>query len=43
MGSLAPGKFADFVVLSTESWDELMAEGSASVEASYVGGVQAYP
>ncbi|KAI8571586.1 hypothetical protein RHMOL_Rhmol01G0131500 [Rhododendron molle] len=43
VGSLSPGKFADFVVLSTESWDELMAEGSASVKASYVGGVQAYP
>ncbi|XP_058196312.1 protein LONG AFTER FAR-RED 3 isoform X2 [Rhododendron vialii] len=43
VGSLSPGKFADFVVLSTESWDELMAEGSAYVKATYVGGVQAYP
>lgn len=43
VGSLSPGKFADFVVLSTESWDEFMAEGSASVKATYVGGIQVYP
>jgi len=43
VGSLSPGKFADFVVLSTESWDEFMAEGSASVIATYVGGRQVYP
>ncbi|KAH7860098.1 hypothetical protein Vadar_009293 [Vaccinium darrowii] len=43
VGSLSPGKFADFVVLSTESWNEFMAEGSASVNATYVGGRQVYP
>ncbi|XP_010269387.1 PREDICTED: uncharacterized protein LOC104606051 isoform X2 [Nelumbo nucifera] len=43
LGSLSPGKLADFVVLSTVSWDNFAAEASASVEATYVGGVQAYP
>ncbi|KAK2974136.1 hypothetical protein RJ640_025485 [Escallonia rubra] len=43
VGSLSPGKLADFVVLSTDSWNEFMAEGSASVAATYVGGRQAYP
>uniref|UniRef100_A0A5B7BBP1 Amidohydrolase 3 domain-containing protein n=1 Tax=Davidia involucrata TaxID=16924 RepID=A0A5B7BBP1_DAVIN len=43
VGSLSPGKLADFVVLSTDSWDEFAAEGSASVKATYVGGVKAYP
>uniref|UniRef100_A0A2P2KGQ0 Exoenzymes regulatory protein aepA n=1 Tax=Rhizophora mucronata TaxID=61149 RepID=A0A2P2KGQ0_RHIMU len=43
LGSLAPGKFADFVVLSTSSWDGLAVEGSASVEATYVAGTRAYP
>ncbi|XP_057496079.1 protein LONG AFTER FAR-RED 3 isoform X2 [Actinidia eriantha] len=43
VGSLSPGKFADFVVLSTDSWDDFVAEGSSSVEATYVGGIQAYP
>ncbi|KAA8519102.1 hypothetical protein F0562_013358 [Nyssa sinensis] len=43
LGSLSPGKLADFVVLSTDSWDEFAAEGSASVKATYVGGLQAYP
>ncbi|XP_059652002.1 protein LONG AFTER FAR-RED 3 isoform X3 [Cornus florida] len=43
VGSLSPGKLADFVVLSTDSWDEFASEGSASIEATYVGGVQAYP
>ncbi|CAK9171042.1 unnamed protein product [Ilex paraguariensis] len=43
LGSLSPGKFADFVVLSTDSWDGFADSGSASVEATYVGGVQAYP
>ncbi|KAL6989749.1 Protein LONG AFTER FAR-RED 3 [Sarracenia purpurea var. burkii] len=43
VGSLSPGKFADFVVLSTDSWDDFAAEGSASVKATYVGGKRAYP
>ncbi|RVW22243.1 putative amidohydrolase YtcJ [Vitis vinifera] len=43
LGSLSPGKMADFVVLSTDSWDDFAAEGSASVEATFVGGLQAYP
>ncbi|KAJ8755909.1 hypothetical protein K2173_024454 [Erythroxylum novogranatense] len=43
LGSLSPGKLADFVVLSTSSWDEFSAEGSADVEATYVAGEQAYP
>lgn len=33
---------ADFVVLSADSWDEFAAQVSASVEATYVGGVKAY-
>ncbi|GMJ14334.1 LAF3 ISOFORM 2, LONG AFTER FAR-RED 3 ISOFORM 1, LONG AFTER FAR-RED 3 [Hibiscus trionum] len=43
IGSLSTGKLADFVLLSTDSWDEFATEGSASVYATYVGGVQAYP
>ncbi|KAK6933978.1 Amidohydrolase 3 [Dillenia turbinata] len=43
LGSLSPGKLADFVILSTDSWDDFVAEGSASVEATYVGGIRAYP
>lgn len=43
LGSLSPGKLADFVILSTDSWDEFAAEGSASIEATYTGGIQAYP
>ncbi|XP_058079669.1 protein LONG AFTER FAR-RED 3 [Magnolia sinica] len=42
LGSLSVGKLADFVVLSVDSWEEL-AEVPASVLATYVGGVQAYP
>ncbi|KAL2461133.1 Amidohydrolase family [Abeliophyllum distichum] len=42
VGSLSVGKMADFVVLSTDSWDNFAVEGSASVEATYVGGLQAY-
>ncbi|XP_042000285.1 protein LONG AFTER FAR-RED 3-like [Salvia splendens] len=42
IGSLSPGKMADFVVLSVDSWDEFAAEVSASVEATYVGGLRAY-
>ncbi|CAN1813684.1 Protein LONG AFTER FAR-RED 3 [Linum perenne] len=43
VGSLSPGKFADFVILSVESWEKFAAEGSASVEATYLAGVKAYP
>ena len=43
LGSLSPGKLADFVILSTDSWEDFAAEGSASIEATYVSGVQAYP
>ncbi|XP_048495662.1 protein LONG AFTER FAR-RED 3 isoform X2 [Beta vulgaris subsp. vulgaris] len=43
IGSLSPGKLADFVVLSTNSWEKLTAEAFASIEATYIGGVKAYP
>ncbi|KAH9698537.1 protein LONG AFTER FAR-RED 3 [Citrus sinensis] len=43
VGSLSPGKIADFVILSTSSWEDFAAEVSASIEATYVSGVQAYP
>ncbi|KAM7265368.1 hypothetical protein ACFE04_003051 [Oxalis oulophora] len=43
LGSLSSGKLADFVILSSESWDEFEKEGSASIQATYVGGIQAYP
>ncbi|CAK7336519.1 unnamed protein product [Dovyalis caffra] len=42
LGSLSPGKLADFVILSTSTLDDL-AEGSVTVEATYVGGEKAYP
>ncbi|KNA12300.1 hypothetical protein SOVF_127140 isoform B [Spinacia oleracea] len=43
IGSLSPGKLADFVVLSTNSWEKFIAEAFASIEATYIGGVKAYP
>lgn len=43
VGSLSPGKLADFVVLSAHSWDDFAAGGSAAVEATYVGGIRAFP
>lgn len=39
---MSPGKYADFVVLSTSSWEDLATEVSADVEATYVGGSMAY-
>ncbi|EPS59652.1 hypothetical protein M569_15152, partial [Genlisea aurea] len=42
VGSLSVGKMADFVVLSVDSWEEYEEEGQVSVEATYVGGLEAY-
>ncbi|KAL6531353.1 Protein LONG AFTER FAR-RED 3 [Orobanche minor] len=42
VGSLSAGKMADFVILSVDSWDTFAEEVSAFVEATYVGGLQAY-
>ncbi|KAI3800730.1 hypothetical protein L1987_28824 [Smallanthus sonchifolius] len=42
IGSLSTGKIADFVILTTSTWDNL-AQETTSVAATYVGGVQAYP
>lgn len=43
IGSLSPGKWADFVVLSRNLWNATILEDFPSVLATYVGGVQAYP
>ncbi|KAL9298348.1 hypothetical protein ACSQ67_024244 [Phaseolus vulgaris] len=43
LGSLSPAKLADFVVLSTDSWQDFAEEASASIEQTYVSGVRAYP
>ncbi|CAA7388485.1 unnamed protein product [Spirodela intermedia] len=44
LGSLSPGKLADFVVLSARSWEEFAeAVSSSSILATYVGGLQAFP
>lgn len=43
IGSLSPGKLADFIVLSTNSWEKFVAEAYASIEATYIGGVKTYP
>ncbi|KAL3329941.1 hypothetical protein AABB24_034017 [Solanum stoloniferum] len=42
VGSLSPGKYADFVVLSTNSWEDFATEVNADVEATYVGGSKVY-
>lgn len=42
VGSLSPGKLADFVVLNTNSWEKFNEEAYAFVEATYVSGVKAY-
>ncbi|XP_020233457.1 protein LONG AFTER FAR-RED 3 isoform X1 [Cajanus cajan] len=43
LGSLSPGKLADFIILSTDSWKDFAEEASASIEETYVSGVRAYP
>ncbi|MED6114660.1 Protein LONG AFTER FAR-RED 3 [Stylosanthes scabra] len=43
LGSLSPGKLADFVILTTHSWEELAESASASITATYISGVRAYP
>ncbi|XP_078442800.1 amidohydrolase family [Wolffia australiana] len=44
LGSLSPGKLADFVVLSANSWEEFVETvSSTSVVATYISGVQAFP
>ncbi|XP_027355187.1 protein LONG AFTER FAR-RED 3-like isoform X2 [Abrus precatorius] len=43
LGSLSPGKMADFVILSTDSWKDFAEEALASIEETYVSGVRAYP
>jgi imidazolonepropionase-like amidohydrolase len=43
LGSLSPGKYADFVVLPANSWTEFVENPSDFVLATYVNGKQAYP
>ncbi|KAI0497471.1 hypothetical protein KFK09_020699 [Dendrobium nobile] len=43
LGSLSPGKFADFIVLPSSSWEEFKKNVPSSVSATYVSGLQAYP
>ncbi|WOK99095.1 hypothetical protein Cni_G07807 [Canna indica] len=43
LGSLSPGKYADFVVLPVNSWDQFAEDLPAAVFATYVNGKQAYP
>lgn len=45
VGSLSPGKYADFVILDATTWAELAEQDVSSrvVEATYVSGAQAYP
>ncbi|KAJ4804799.1 Amidohydrolase family [Rhynchospora pubera] len=43
LGSLSPGKFADFVVLPANSWTEFAENPSNFVSATFVNGKQAYP
>ncbi|CAO2167744.1 unnamed protein product [Urochloa humidicola] len=43
VGSLSEGKFADFVVLPSTSWDDFAGDLPAHVLATYVSGKPAYP
>jgi imidazolonepropionase-like amidohydrolase len=43
VGSLSEGKYADFVVLPSTSWDEFSNDVPEQVLATYVSGRQAYP
>ncbi|KAL9688319.1 hypothetical protein QQ045_032740 [Rhodiola kirilowii] len=43
VGSLSPGKLADFVILSANSLDDFAMNVSVYIEATYVGGVRSYP
>ncbi|KAH0454427.1 hypothetical protein IEQ34_016351 [Dendrobium chrysotoxum] len=43
LGSLSPGKYADFLVLPSSSWEEFKKSIPSSVSATYVSGLQAYP
>ncbi|XP_062208107.1 protein LONG AFTER FAR-RED 3-like [Phragmites australis] len=43
VGSLSEGKYADFVVLLSTSWDEFSNDLPGHVLATYVSGKQAYP
>ncbi|KAF8642101.1 hypothetical protein HU200_067358 [Digitaria exilis] len=43
VGSLSPGKHADFVVLPSTSWDDFSGDLPAHVLATYVSGKLAYP
>ncbi|XP_074572812.1 protein LONG AFTER FAR-RED 3 isoform X2 [Curcuma longa] len=43
LGSLSKAKYADFVVLPANSWDELSENLPATVLATYVNGNQVYP
>ncbi|PKU86146.1 hypothetical protein MA16_Dca001977 [Dendrobium catenatum] len=43
LGSLSPGKYADFIVLPSSSWEEFKKNIPSSVSATYVSGLQAYP
>ncbi|RLM61486.1 putative amidohydrolase YtcJ [Panicum miliaceum] len=43
VGSLSEGKYADFVVLPSTSWDDFAGDLPAHVLATYVSGKLAYP
>ncbi|KAI3680997.1 hypothetical protein L6452_35777 [Arctium lappa] len=43
IGSLSVGKMGDFVILTAHTWDDFATQGTSSVAATYVGGLQAYP
>ncbi|XP_065029057.1 protein LONG AFTER FAR-RED 3-like isoform X2 [Musa acuminata AAA Group] len=43
LGSLSADKYADFVVLPVDSWDQLAGDLPTTVLATYVNGKQAYP